>query len=65
MSISLCVGLGMMTKLSVWMVAPAIAFVFLYVFFKNLKDFKKYLVQFLCFGVVCAPLALWWQVRNL
>lgn len=65
MAISLCVGLGMMTKLSVWMVAPAIAFVFLYVFFKNLKDFKKYLLQFVCFGVVCAPLALWWQVRNL
>lgn len=65
MAISLCVGFGMMTKLSVWMVAPAIAFVFLYVFFKNLKDFKKYLVQFLCFGVLCAPLALWWQVRNL
>lgn len=65
MAISLCVGLGMMTKLSVWMVAPAIAFVFLYVFFKNIKDFKKYLIQFVCFGVVCAPIALWWQVRNL
>lgn len=65
MAVSLCVGLGMMTKLSVWMVAPAIAFVFIYVFIKNIKDFKKYLVQFVCFGVVCAPLALWWQVRNL
>lgn len=65
MAISLCVGLGMMTKLSVWMVAPAIAFVFIYVFFKNLKKFKGFLIQFVCFGVVCAPLALWWQVRNL
>ncbi len=65
MSISLCVGFGMMTKLSAWMVAPAIAFVFLYVFFKNFKDFKKYLLQFVCFGAVCAPLGLWWQVRNL
>lgn len=65
MAISICVGLGMMTKLSVWMVAPAIAFVFIYVFVKNIKSFKKFIVQFLCFGVVCAPLALWWQVRNL
>ena len=62
--ISACVGFAMMAKLSGWMVAPAIAFIFLYVFFKNLKDWKKYLVQFVSFIVVCAPLALWWGIRN-
>ena len=63
--IALCVGLGMMTKLSVWMVAPAIAFVFIYVFFKNLKDIKKYIAQYAAFLGICAPLGLWWGIRNL
>lgn len=67
--IALCVGLGMMTKLSVWMVAPAIAFVFIYVFIKNIrsesyKDIKKYITQFAVFLAVCAPLGLWWSFRN-
>ncbi|MGN1457564.1 MAG: ArnT family glycosyltransferase [Acutalibacteraceae bacterium] len=63
-AIAFCVGFGMMTKLSVWMITPAIAFVFIYVFFKNLKNFKKYLLQFVVFGVICVPLGLWWAVRN-
>ena len=63
--IALCVGLGMMAKLSAWMVAPAIAIVFLYVFIKNIKSWLKFLGQFALFGVICVPAALWWQVRNL
>lgn len=63
--IALCIGLGMMTKLSVWMAAPAIAFIFIYVFFSDLKNFKKYLIQFVVFLTVCVPLALFWSVRNL
>lgn len=62
--IALCIGLGMMTKLSVWMVAPAIAFIFLFAFFTDLKRFRKYLLQFTVFIVICAPLALFWSVRN-
>lgn len=62
--IALCVGCAMMAKLSGWMTAPAIAFIFLYVFFKNLKDWKKYLVQFAAFLVVCVPLALWFGIKN-
>ncbi len=62
--IALCIGLGMMTKLSVWMAAPAIAFIFIYVFFRELKSFKKYLIQFAVFLGVCVPLALFWSVRN-
>lgn len=63
--IALSVGLGMMTKLSAWMVAPAIAVIFLYVFVKNIKSWLRFLGQFAVFGVICAPLGLWWQVRNL
>ncbi len=62
--IALCIGLGMMTKLSVWMVAPAVAFIFIYVFFKELKSVKTYIVQYLVFLAVCAPLGLCWSVRN-
>ena len=63
--IALCVGLGMMTKLSGWMVAPAIAILFLYVFIKNIRSWLRFIGQFALFGVICAPLGLWWQVRNL
>ena len=63
-AIAFCVGFGMMTKLSVWMITPAIAFVFIYVFFKNFKNFKKYLLQFSVFAIICVPLGLWWAIRN-
>ena len=63
--VALAIGLGMMTKLSAWMVAPPVAFIFLYVFFKDIKNFKKYIPQFLVFALICVPTALWWQVRNL
>ncbi len=62
--IALCVGLGMMTKLSAWMVAPAIALVFLWVFIKNIKKPLRYLGQYAAFAGVCAPLGLWWGIRN-
>lgn len=62
--IALCVGCGMMAKLSAWMTAPAIALVFLWVFFKNIKKPLPFIGQFAVFGVICAPLGLWWQVRN-
>lgn len=62
--IALCVGLGMMTKLSVWMVAPAIAFVFIYAFFKHIKKFVSYLAQFAVFLIICVPLALFWPLRS-
>lgn len=69
--IALCVGFGMMAKLSAWMVAPAIAFLFLCAFWKNSKKLsdkkqvKNYLVQFFVFAIICVPIALWWEVRNL
>ncbi len=63
--LALCVGLGMMTKLSGWMVAPAAAFVFLVILVKNIKKPLTFIVQYAVFGVICVPLGLWWQVRNL
>lgn len=63
--LALCIGLGMMTKLSGWMVAPAVAFLFLYILIKNIKKPLRYIGQYAVFGVICIPLGLWWQVRNL
>ena len=63
--IAVCVGCGMMSKLSAWMVAPAIAMVFLWVFIKNIKKPLPYIGQFAAFGGVCVPLGLWWGIRNL
>lgn len=63
--LALCIGLGMMTKLSGWMVAPAGAFLFLIILIKNIKKPLKYIGQYAVFGVICVPLGIWWQVRNL
>ncbi len=65
--IALCVGLGMMTKLSVWMVAPAIAFLFLAAAFntERKRKFRVYIGQYSLFGTICIPLGLWWGLRNL
>lgn len=63
--LALCIGLGMMTKLSGWIVAPAVAFLFLVVLIRNIKKPGKYIGQYVLFGVLCVPPALWWQVRNL
>ena len=64
--LALSVGLGMMAKLNAWMVAPAIAVLFLYVFIKSIKKKKwlGFICEYVVFGAICAPLGLWWQTRN-
>ena len=63
--IAVSVGCAMMAKLSGWMVAPAIALVFLWIFIRNIRKPLPMIGQFAAFGAVCAPLGLWWGVRNL
>ncbi|MDE7390235.1 MAG: glycosyltransferase family 39 protein, partial [Lachnospiraceae bacterium] len=62
--LGLSIGLGMFTKLTVGLIAPAVAVVFLIVFIKNIKQWKKYIAQFALFAVVCCPLGLYWYIRN-
>lgn len=62
--IALCIGFGMFTKLSVWMVAPAVAIVFLIALIKYRHKFKSLFCQMLAFGGVCIPLGLCWSIRN-
>ncbi|MDD3242696.1 MAG: glycosyltransferase family 39 protein [Eubacteriales bacterium] len=62
---ALCIGLGMMTKLSAGMVAPAVAWLFIARFIRSTPQQRKRLLgQFGAFAVVCVPLGLWWAVRN-
>ena len=62
---ALCIGFGMMTKLSVAIAAPPIALLFIYVFFKELKSRKIYIRQFLAFLGISVPLAIWFPIKNL
>ena len=63
--IALCIGLGMMTKLSAALIAPPVAVLFLYVLVKNYKKhFMKFFKQYAVFGVICVPLGLWFGIRN-
>ena len=66
MKLSLCIGLGMMSKLSAALIALPVAQVFIIVFIRNFKDsWKKMLLQFSAFGAVCVPLGMWFPVRGL
>ncbi len=63
--LALCMGLSMMTKLSGVLSAPAIAFMFLYIWIKGGKgDFLKYLRQYVLFGLISVPLGMWFPVRS-
>ena len=63
---ALAVGFGMMTKLSVGMIAFPVGFLFVVRLIKDLKEKKagKTFIQLVVFGVICAPLGLWFQIRN-
>ena len=64
--IAVCIGLGMMSKLSGALIAPAVAFVFFTKLWQTRKNQPlKIIGQFAAFGAVCAPLGLWWGIRNL
>ncbi len=56
----------MMTKLSVALIAPPIAIVFLVVLVQKLRQRKWHIFgQLGLFAAVCAPLGLWYPLRNL
>lgn len=66
--IALCIGLGCMTKTSMFvMIFPTI-----YIYFKVLNEYvkenkkvKKLILELLIFSIITIPLALWFQIRNL
>lgn len=65
LKIALCVGLGMMTKISAASVAIPIAAVFLFVFYQKMRQRQwKIFAHYGVFLAVCAPLGLWYPIRN-
>lgn len=66
LKIAVCIGLGMMSKLSAALIAIPIAQLFLIVFLRNFKtSWKKFMGQFVAFGSLCVPLGMWFPLRGL
>ena len=58
-------GLAMATKLSSALIIPCIAVVFAVAFFRDLKQWKRYVGQFAAFLAVSVPEAVAWPVYHL
>ncbi len=63
LKIALLIGLGMSTKLSAALVAPAVAVIFLCGMYKYRSDIINILGRLVVFAFVCFPLGLWWSVK--
>ena len=59
------IGCGMMTKLSVVMLAPVMACVFIYKMIKYKSNLLFCIKQYLAFGIISIPLGIWFPVKNL
>ena len=64
---ALFTGFGMMTKLSVGLIAFPMGFLFIARFIKDIRAKKglRSFGQLAAFGVTAAPLGLWYSIRNL
>lgn len=61
---AVCIGCSMMTKISGALAAPAMAVLMLHKAWKERKQWRVYLKQFLCFGAIAFPLGLWYPLRQ-
>ncbi|MBP5262015.1 MAG: glycosyltransferase family 39 protein [Clostridiales bacterium] len=62
--IALCVGFGMLTKISFASIVPAIAIVFIAVLIRQYKEFKTHIIQYSLFAAISVPLGLTYPVYN-
>ena len=63
--LALSIGFSMGVKLSGGLISLGVAILFaIHLFGKQYKDKIGLIKQFASFGVICVPIALWWQVRN-
>ena len=69
LALALCIGCGMFSKLAAGLIAPAVTVLFLIRLFQTKgwgwQGKGRFILQFAMFGVVCIPLGIGWQVRNL
>lgn len=66
MGMAFGIGLGMMTKLNAAIVTFVAAPVMLYIFWQAIqkKAWKKLFMEYVGFLAICAPLGLWYSIRN-
>lgn len=62
--VALLVGGSMAAKLAGALCAPAIALLFLYKWWKNRQETRRYFAWFAAFAAICVPLGLGWSVLN-
>jgi len=62
---ALSIGLGMATKLSAGMIAPAVGIMMLYKLWMEKDKWIKLILQYVAFAVVVFPIGLWWTIRNM
>lgn len=60
----LYLALAMLSKTSGVLIAPALAFLFLWAIFEKKTPFKSLLLQFVVFGLISIPLGLSWVIRE-
>ena len=64
---AISIGCGMMSKISAATIALPVGIIFIYDLVRNIKEKKTLstLAQFGVFLLICAPLGLWFQVKNI
>ncbi len=62
LAMAVCIGCAMMTKVSAALISPAMAAVMLWRAWRDRAEWRRYLRQFVCFGLVAFPLGLWHSV---
>ncbi|MBR5286250.1 MAG: phospholipid carrier-dependent glycosyltransferase [Clostridia bacterium] len=64
--LALSIGFSMGVKLSGGLISVGVAMLFaIRLFGKQYKNKLSLIGQFASFGVICFPIALWWQIKNL
>ena len=65
LKLALSIGFSMGVKLSGGLISVGVAVLFaIRLFGKRYKNKLGLIGQFASFGVICVPIALWWQIRN-
>lgn len=63
--LALSIGLAMFAKLSGYMIAPAVAALFILKLIENKDRIWHFILQYVIFGIICVPVGLFWTVRNM
>lgn len=63
--LALSIGCGMFAKLSGYMIAPAVAVLFIIKLVEEKGHRFRLILQYLLFAVICVPIGLFWTVRNM